>query len=397
MAAAWFPPASDRRARVKILFVDSYPQEVAGQQRTLLAMLDRAAQEGFAPTVVLPQEGGFADHLRTSGWPVEVVAQPDRLGGYGGAVYRLGPLGYGQAGLSWLKYVRGITKWLRGRDETVMFCNDLRGVLTFGVAAQRAKKSVVLWDKLDKPHGLLDHVQLPLVTRNLVISRAVLEKYPAWQRRAFAGRIEVVPNGIDIARFSNPKKGNLRALLGLPENAVVAATIGTICARKGQDIALSAARAARQHIPNLHYVAIGPELAEEAAFAATCRSKAGPQDHFPGSQTDVASLLGDIDILLSPSRHEGMGRVNVEAMAAGIPVIGARGTGVAEVIAHQQTGLLVDQEDSAAIADGITSLAADSTLRHRMGEAAKARAAEHFNADRQLARVFDILREEARR
>lgn len=382
---------------MKILFVDSYPQEVAGQQRTLLAMLDRARVEGFEPTVVLPQDGGFADHLREAGWPVAVVPQPARLGGYGGAVYRLGITGYAKAGLAWAGYIRDIAGWLRARDEKVMFCNDLRGVLTFGVAAKRAGQKVVLWDKLDKPHGLLDHVQLPLVNRNLVISRAVLSKYPAWQQRAMRDRIEVVSNGIDYARFADPPRGRLRALLGLPEDALIAATIGTICARKGQDIALAAANAARAQVSGLHYVAIGPQIAEEAAFAASCEQSAGPQDHFMGSHPNVPELLGDIDILISPSRHEGMGRVNVEAMAAGIPVIGARGTGVAEVVVDGETGYLVGQEDSAAIADRIVHLARDADLRQAMGRAGQLRAQMDFDADRQLSRVFEVLREEAGR
>lgn len=109
-------------------------------------------------------------------------------------------------------YVFRLWRELGRLRPAAVYCNDMRGLLTVGIAARLRRIPVMTWDKLDKPHGLLDWFQLPLVNRNLVISRAVTVKYPAWQRRLFRRRIRVVPNGVDIEAIEAARPADL----GLP-------------------------------------------------------------------------------------------------------------------------------------------------------------------------------------
>jgi len=71
---------------------------------------------------------------------------------------------------------------------------------------------------------------------------------------------------------------------------------------------------------------------------------------FLGTRDDVRSLMGAADLLVVPSVFEGLPLVVLEAMAAGLPVIGTRVCGTSEAVVHGRTGLLVDVGDVSGLA-----------------------------------------------
>lgn len=381
-----------------MLFVESYPQAEAGQQVTLEGLLARARGRGIVPIVAAPGEGVYLDRLRARGVSVAVRPQPTAIAAYGGAVYFYGPIRKLAMTATVLRYIWDLKSWIAGLGVAAVYCNDLRGLLTFGVAARLAGRPVVIWDKLDKPHGLYDWLQLPIACRNLVIARAVSAKYPRPAALLYRRRILRVPDGVDIAHFQEARDdAGLRASIGLGPDDVVAAIVGSVTPRKGHDLLLDAFERARTACPRLHLLVVGGVADTDTAFAAALQARASANVHWLGPRTDMPQVMSGIDILVSPSRHEGMGRVNVEAMAAGKPVVGSAGTGIAEVVVDGETGFLVDPADTDALADRLTRLARDPDLRKRMGAAGRARAAAEFDADRQLTKVLDILCEVARR
>ena len=95
-------------------------------------------------------------------------------------------------------------------------------------------------------------------------------------------------------------------------------------------------------------------------------------------QPDVAPFLRELDIFIHPSRREPFGLAVVEAMAARLPVIVWREGGACEIISDGVTGLLVEPEDHAALADALIRLARNGDERRMFGDAARACVAEHF-------------------
>lgn len=99
-------------------------------------------------------------------------------------------------------------------------------------------------------------------------------------------------------------------------------------------------------------------------------------------------------IFCLPSRQEGFGIVFLEAMACGKPVVAARAAAVPETVADGETGLLVDPDDSQALARAMAGLLSDPVRCHAMGEAGRRRV-EQYRADRVaksfLARVQAVL------
>lgn len=383
-------------AALPVVFVESYPQALAGQQETLLALLDHARQSGIAATLLTPSEGVFVKRLRARNHAVEVVPQPETIRAYGGAVYRYGPLQKLRMVFQVLGYVARLRRHLRARGYCAVFCNDMRGLLTVGLAARQAGIPVLIWDKLDKPHGLYDALQLPLASRNLMISNGVARKYPAWQKRLWSARIRVVRNGIDLTRFRPAERNKARETLGLDESQIVLAIVGTVTERKGHDLLFKALHKAREQDHRLQLLVIGQPDDASAAFADRMRATAPPGVSWLGHRHDLYALLPAVDIMVSPSRHEGMGRVNVEAMATEIPVIGSADTGIAEVVVNEETGLLVNSKDSDALCDAILRLSRNSDLRMRMGKAARARVEAEFEVTKQINTVLREILDVAR-
>lgn len=98
-------------------------------------------------------------------------------------------------------------------------------------------------------------------------------------------------------------------------------------------------------------------------------------------QYELFSVMQVADAVVMPSTHEGFGRVAAEAMALETPVLATRVGGLIDVIEDNVSGLLVQSQDPAALAEGIERLMSDGALRARLGEAGRQRVEEHFSAD----------------
>jgi glycosyltransferase involved in cell wall biosynthesis len=92
---------------------------------------------------------------------------------------------------------------------------------------------------------------------------------------------------------------------------------------------------------------------------------------FLGWRPDVNEIMGCFDIFVLPSLNEGMGRVLVEAMSAGLPIVASRVGGIPDLVTHGENGLLVPPADAGALERAISDLLSDEARRKRMGETAK--------------------------
>lgn len=374
---------------MKIVFVESYPQVVYGQQRTLLSLLETARKAGHHSLVACTAEGPFVNAVREAGEETVILPYPSHLATYGGAIYRYG--WRRKAGMAWqlVGYVRQLRQWLKAQRPSVVFCNDMRGLLTMGVAARMAGIPVIIWDKLDKPHGILDWFQLPLTQLNIIISDAVRVKYPKQQQRWFQKRIHKVHEGVDLERYS--AHISVREPLGLTNDHIVLAMVGSISERKGQDRLMRLIPQLAEYYPQLRVLLVGDPDESARDYFMDLPNRDHPNVMHVGFRDDIPAVMQSIDSLLILSRQEGMGMVIVEAMAAGKPVIGTRAGGIPEVVVDGETGLLVEGDDDDALLEAIATLCDDAVARRRMGEAGRARAEAHFDRPKQHARVIELM------
>lgn len=378
-------------SRSRAVFFESYPHVMAGQQRTILSLMESWRSNFGDCVLVTPFSGSFVEEAQRHGFECRIVPYSDRLARYGGAIYRDGLSARIQTWKEASQYILRSRRWLRECQPDVLYCNDLRGLLTFGIAARTLGIPVLIWDKLDKPHGLLDWLQLPVAERNLIISQAVSKKYPGWQNAIFKRRIRVVLNGADYASFDCARP--IRDELGLLTEDLVIGIVGTVTHRKGHDRLLHLVPQLCELNSHIRIVIFGSwtDSQEDRDYYERLPNRCHPRVEFFGYRGDSGEIMKSLDILVVASRHEGMGQVTVEAMACCIPVVGARAGGIPEVVEDGVTGLLFDGDDSNDLFKQLSRLVNSPQLCEEMGNAGRKRVEEYFDRSRQMHVVCEEL------
>jgi len=209
-----------------------------------------------------------------------------------------------------------------------------------------------------------------------------------------------VPSGVptDVLRAGAPTRADARARLGLDADTFVVAGLGRLVPIKGFDLLVRALPAILAEIPSTRVVLVGDGPDRDALAASAESLGVTHRLRLLGETADVASCLVAADAVAMPSRNEGMGRVLVESMALGLPVVATAVGGIPAVVTDGESGLLVEPEDVAALAAALVRLGRDIGLRRKLGEAAVARAEEFSTpvADRKMLAVYDGLVREKR-
>jgi glycosyltransferase involved in cell wall biosynthesis len=211
-------------------------------------------------------------------------------------------------------------------------------------------------------------------------------------RIAAAARTTVVPLGLDLDRLArlDPLSPHLRHRFGIPDRALVVGYVGRFVAIKDLPTLVRAFARVAAVRPEavLLLVGDGPSRPEiEALIAALSLQK---QVHLAGWMEDLSPLYATFDICALASLNEGTPVALIEAMAAGRAVVATRVGGVADVVEHERTGLLVPPGNPDALADEIVRLAADPGERSRMGAAGREAVVARFSSER-LVEDIDTL------
>jgi len=208
----------------------------------------------------------------------------------------------------------------------------------------------------------------------------------------------VIHSGVDIHRFIEGAKQRTRKSkeLGIPADSLVIGYVGWLIPIKGVTHLVNAmARVVEQHPKSiLVLVGKGDEKGEEEIKLKEQVERAGLADkvRFLGWRPDVDEIMGCFDIFVLPSLNEGMGRVLVEAMAAGLPIVASRVGGIPDLVKDGRNGLLVPPADASALAKAISDLLAEKKNRNRMGKAGK-KMCRPYSAKAMVEQIDDLYKE----
>jgi glycosyltransferase involved in cell wall biosynthesis len=282
----------------------------------------------------------MAPHLMAAGIGLEVV-HFGREAGLGPQFEALGvPVLRLDAGRG-LGRVRAVHRLVRARRpdlvHTTLFQADIAGRVAGRIARvpvvsslvntaygseHRAASGIPRW-KLEGARGL-DTATARLVTRFHAISRTVAAEMGT-RLRIPAGRIDVVPRGrepADLGRRDAARRTSVRAGLGIGEETPVLLTASRHEPQKALDVAIEAFAALRLQRPEAHLLMAGREGSTTGRVrAAIANASLEESVDVLGWRADVPDLLAAADVLLFPSRWEGLGSVLLEAMALEVPIV----------------------------------------------------------------------------
>ena len=172
-----------------------------------------------------------------------------------------------------------------------------------------------------------------------------------------------IPNGIDTQRFWRPEsRVTWRERNGFSDQDLLIVSVARLDRQKNPGALVRAISC----IPEAQLVLVGQgDLRSEL--------EGQPRVHLLGVRDDIPEILAAADIFALSSDWEGLPLALIEAMAAGLPVVATAVGCVPEVVEDGVSGLLINRGDQAELVAALTSLARDSALRRRMGEAARRR------------------------
>jgi len=188
--------------------------------------------------------------------------------------------------------------------------------------------------------------------------------------------VEVIYECVEIEKYlqaGEADRGRVQAELGIGEDEVVVGLVGHVLRYKGHEEFVRAAAVVAQQCPNVRFVVVGDDrMTDEPDFMPFLKSLANELGVasrllFTGFRSDIPAVMAAMDIVAAPSWKEPFGRVVVEALAASRPVVGTNVGGIPEIVAHEETGLLVPPQNVEELAEAILRLVRDDTLRKRMG------------------------------
>jgi glycosyltransferase involved in cell wall biosynthesis len=202
------------------------------------------------------------------------------------------------------------------------------------------------------------------------------------------GKFTVIHSGVDLTKFTGAgiNASGMRKNLGIPENAFVVGTVGRLTAVKGHKYLIEAAAKVVQEKPDAHFAFLGDgELLDEfkkMVYSLDIENHV----HFLGWRPDVAEIMATFDIFVLPSLNEGMGKVLVEAMAMGKPIIASHVGGIPDLVHPGENGFLVPPEDAMAIAEAIKVLYSESEKRRNMGKKGRT-IATHYGVEMMVQKI----------
>lgn len=202
------------------------------------------------------------------------------------------------------------------------------------------------------------------------------------------GKFVTIHSGVDLSMFEQPGafKGRVREELGIPEGDPVIGTVGRLVPVKGHEYMIRAFALLMKRYESLWLILIGDGSMRDYLEDLCKDLKIRDRVIFTGWRSDVPGFLSLFDIFVLPSLNEGMGRVLVEAMVAGRPIVASNVGGIPDLVKDGQNGLLVPAADVKALTNGMDFLLANPEKRTEMGGTGK-KMAKQYGSDSMVQKI----------
>jgi glycosyltransferase involved in cell wall biosynthesis len=219
---------------------------------------------------------------------------------------------------------------------------------------------------------VIERLTAPITDRMVALTERERNDYIAFSV-CNPNRIVTIHSGVEIDQYMAVavNTDEKRKSLGLDPKGLVVGTVGWLLPIKGPIYLLKAMERVWQSHPETKLVFVGKGQLEDKLRTEAFRIGVSEKVAFLGWRNDIPEIMKVLDIFVLPSLNEGMGRVLVEAMAAGRPIVASNVGGICDLIEHGQNGLLVQPGDVRGLAIAIKRLLANRQMMADMGKAGR--------------------------
>jgi glycosyltransferase involved in cell wall biosynthesis len=340
----------------KLIAISNFGDFVGGGEYSFFDVVSNIGN-WFIPIVVSPKNGSLVDRFQIYGTPVVVIP-----------LSKLRP---------WLlpgiyKSIQCLKKTIKKANPKLIYANGSRPAFYGGIVGKTLKIPVIWHCRITEKDPSFDSVLSRLSNIIIVNSQATAKRFSDHLQR----KIRIIHNGIDTQWFK--MEGICGDPIQVPVGRILL-VVARVSKWKGHDLALNAFEKIAGAFPDLHLVMIGEKDPLENEWweylqKRTVDSSYVERIHWIGPVEDVRPWYRAASILLLPSENEPFGRVLVEAMACGVPVVATSSGGVPEVVRHRKDGFLVPKGNSYEMAGAIKRILLNDDVKTKLGMSGKERA-----------------------
>ncbi len=368
----------EKNEKVNILYVSHYPHYRMGGQKSMLALIENLNTDKFKPIVLAPEEGELLSKAR------QLYCKTYQL-----ELYPLKPKNFFKV----LSTIRKIIKIVNDNNISIIHTDTERDAFVFGIAKYFTKAKLIWHSRLSRPDSI-DSIITKFADGIILISNDIKYRFKNFSK--IENKTSTIFNGVFCDIFKPIDSLPLRNQYKLPKGKFIVSFIGQLNEGKGIFDILEAAKLFNNsdERSEVLFLLIGKANDKEVLKKI---DKFISQNNLEEivrlieHQKDIHKWMQASDIIILPSFEgvEGMGRVLIEGMACGKPVIGTRISGIKEAIS-KDVGILIDEKSPNQIYDAVNVLINDKDLYNSYSIAARQRALSHFDIIKHAKNVEDF-------
>ena len=402
-----------KKTKHRILYIEK-PAFVGGSITGLYETIHGLDRDRFEPVVLFHGPNPYREKFHALGVEVivlnndlpsgiqqvstrDIAASLSRFGDWLGDAYRIAK----QAQVMWRKdrplAVRVAEIIREAKIDLIHHNNSLPGDRETIWAGKMAGIPQISYIRVLHDFGFWERRLARSVNLFIYMSQAIEKHYLARGISASQGRVIYDSFDLQTDIHSNHRQA-LRSEFGVAEQGWVISNIGRLDWWKGHEYFVEAIGQAIKSTPNIKALIVGEP--DATALSQSYYQKIQEQvqrlglvDHviFTGFRTDIPEIMAASDIIVhSASEPEPFGRVAVEAMTAGRPIVATAAGGILEIVKDQETGLLVPPKDATAMAEAIHYLSENRERAVEMGRAGRLDAERRFSLDKHIASIQEV-------
>ena len=354
--------------------ISNHSSMLGGGEHSFLDLLSHIL-EPWNILAVVPGEGELATRLKQKRVETEVIPLPP-----------IRPWHLLSILLSLKRYFDLFSRY----RPALVYANGSRAALYGGIVGRILNLPVIWHCRIADPDIHLDFILRRLSSRVIANSWATAKRF----REPFQSKVRVIYNGVNIGKLRDDSIFR-PGFIGDAWKVIL--VVARVSRWKRHDLALTAFEQIAAREPDAHLVCVGSSDALEPDWwdylqERSHQSAFSNRIHWIGHVADVRPWYRAASVLLLCSENEAFGRVIVEAMACGVPVIATRSGGVPEIVRHGQDGLLVPPGNTSEITIAIEEILKDKEMKTRLSESARKRALS-FSLDAHVNNMLEIMDE----
>lgn len=347
---------------------------LGGGEHSFLDLLIHLPPE-INPIAVVPAKGDLSDRLLKS--KVNTAVLP------------LSAIRSGQT-TGILKTLKGLYRLCKSGKPSLIYANGSRAALYSGIAGRMLRIPMVWHCRIVDCDPMLDRILALLSSCILANSKATASRFASFGRR----KVMVVYNGINTRRFEYKtfvppewRKAGSKIIL-MPAR---------VSREKGHGTALRVFERVAAKYPLAHLVCAGGQDPFDKEWwrelqTRTANSEYSNRIHWLGHIGDMLQWYSISHVLLLTSINEAFGRVVVEGLACGVPVVAFRSGGIPEIIRNGREGVLIEPDDDAGMARAVGKILENDAGRNEFADACTKRARD-FDLDTHVRNVVTKFEE----